>query len=164
MLHKLRAYPRIGLCTFTPAQAQYRATHPPLTLLTTTTTPPPPPGSELQIHRKYDLKGSTVGRVTSNPSKLEDPNTILKDLDLDVVFKLEEGWHDRWGRGATVTRPAGGMNARVCVLSSHLWDRWGWWDVMQWCACVCGSGGRLRTAHGEGVATLGGCAAAQPAA
>lgn len=57
--------------------------------------------SELQIHRKYDLKGSTVGRLTSNPSKLEDPNTILKDLDLDVVFKLEEGWHDRWGKGGS---------------------------------------------------------------
>ncbi|KAK9815279.1 hypothetical protein WJX72_000998 [[Myrmecia] bisecta] len=48
--------------------------------------------TDLQIHRKYDLKGSTQGRFSG---KVPGPNTILKDLDLDTVFKLEEGWHDR---------------------------------------------------------------------
>lgn len=50
--------------------------------------------TDLLLHRKYDLKGSTVGRC-SPANKLEDPNTTLKDLDLDLGFKLEEGWHDR---------------------------------------------------------------------
>jgi 1-phosphatidylinositol-4-phosphate 5-kinase len=52
--------------------------------------------TDLPIHRKYDLKGSTLGR-----SSLLDkgagghPSSILKDLDLDIIFKLEEGWPDR---------------------------------------------------------------------
>lgn len=49
--------------------------------------------TDLPIHRKFDLKGSTQGRVTK-PSKIET-GTTLKDLDLDVAFKLEEGWHQR---------------------------------------------------------------------
>jgi len=49
--------------------------------------------TDLPIHRKYDLKGSTQGRFTK-PSKIET-STTLKDLDLDVTFKLEEGWHQK---------------------------------------------------------------------
>eukprot|EP00210_Caulerpa_lentillifera_P002864 g2735.t1 len=49
--------------------------------------------TDLPIHRKFDLKGSTQGRFTK-PGKLES-GTTLKDLDLDVTFKLEEGWNQK---------------------------------------------------------------------
>ena len=49
--------------------------------------------TDLPIHRKYDLKGSTQGRFTK-PSKI-DTGTTLKDLDLDVTFKLEDEWHKK---------------------------------------------------------------------
>ena len=49
--------------------------------------------TDLHIQRKYDLKGSTQGRFSG---KVPSPNTILKDLDLDIRLKLEEGWHERW--------------------------------------------------------------------
>ncbi|KAH9295550.1 hypothetical protein KI387_039138, partial [Taxus chinensis] len=47
--------------------------------------------SELRIHRRYDLKGSSHGRSTD---KVEiDETTTLKDLDLDFVFRLEPLWY-----------------------------------------------------------------------
>lgn len=49
--------------------------------------------TDLPIHQKFDLKGSTQGRFTK-PEKLE-PGTTLKDLDLDFTVKLEEGWHQK---------------------------------------------------------------------
>jgi len=49
--------------------------------------------TDLPIHRKYDLKGSTQGRFTKRDKV--DSSTTLKDLDLDVTFKLEEGWHQK---------------------------------------------------------------------
>ncbi|DBA74772.1 TPA: hypothetical protein ACH3X2_009295 [Trebouxia sp. C0005] len=48
--------------------------------------------TDLHVQRKYDLKGSTQGRFSG---KAPTPNTILKDLDLDISLKLEEGWHER---------------------------------------------------------------------
>uniref|UniRef100_A0A1D1XZ40 1-phosphatidylinositol-4-phosphate 5-kinase n=1 Tax=Anthurium amnicola TaxID=1678845 RepID=A0A1D1XZ40_9ARAE len=48
--------------------------------------------TELRIHRRYDLKGSWLGRSTD---KVEiDENTTLKDLDLDCCFYLEPSWRD----------------------------------------------------------------------
>ncbi len=47
----------------------------------------------LPISKKYDLKGSTQGRTSANDAPRT--TTILKDLDLDIKLKLEEGWHDR---------------------------------------------------------------------
>ncbi|KAJ7552504.1 hypothetical protein O6H91_06G058200 [Diphasiastrum complanatum] len=48
--------------------------------------------TELHIHRRYDLKGSSQGRSTD---KVEiDENTTLKDLDLDFVFHLEPSWRE----------------------------------------------------------------------
>ncbi|KAJ7542874.1 hypothetical protein O6H91_09G015800 [Diphasiastrum complanatum] len=48
--------------------------------------------TELHIHRRYDLKGSSHGRSTN---KVEiDENTTLKDLDLDFVFHLEPSWRE----------------------------------------------------------------------
>ena len=46
--------------------------------------------SQLRIHRRYDLKGSSLGR---SANKLEiDETTILKDLDLDFTFHMEPSW------------------------------------------------------------------------
>ncbi|KAH9317310.1 hypothetical protein KI387_019079, partial [Taxus chinensis] len=48
--------------------------------------------TELRIHRRFDLKGSSQGRSTD---KIEiDENTTLKDLDLDYVFHLEPSWRE----------------------------------------------------------------------
>lgn len=48
--------------------------------------------TELRIHRRYDLKGSSLGR---SADKVEiDENTILKDLDLNYCFYLEPSWRE----------------------------------------------------------------------
>ncbi|KAI3442911.1 uncharacterized protein J3R85_000623 [Psidium guajava] len=48
--------------------------------------------TELRIHRRFDLKGSSLGR---SADKVEiDENTILKDLDLNYCFYLEPSWQD----------------------------------------------------------------------
>eukprot|EP00877_Chromochloris_zofingiensis_P010004 jgi/Chrzof1/5257/Cz15g19070.t1 len=51
--------------------------------------------TELQIHRRYDLKGSTAGRTVGEHVDKDDASVTLKDLDLDYTFKLEQGWHER---------------------------------------------------------------------
>ncbi|URE16804.1 PIPKc [Musa troglodytarum] len=48
--------------------------------------------TELRIHRRFDLKGSSLGRSTDNVEI--DENTTLKDLDLDYSFYLEPSWRD----------------------------------------------------------------------
>ncbi|KAK8967217.1 Phosphatidylinositol 4-phosphate 5-kinase 1 [Platanthera guangdongensis] len=48
--------------------------------------------TELRIHRRYDLKGSTHGRST-NSDKINE-STTLKDLDLSYVFHLEKSWRE----------------------------------------------------------------------
>lgn len=45
--------------------------------------------SEYQIHRRFDLKGSSHGRTTEKNEKEIDETTTLKDLDLDFVFHLQ---------------------------------------------------------------------------
>ncbi|XP_047094344.1 phosphatidylinositol 4-phosphate 5-kinase 9-like [Lolium rigidum] len=46
----------------------------------------------LRIHRRFDLKGSSLGRSTD---KIKiDENTTLKDLDLNYSFYLEPSWRD----------------------------------------------------------------------
>ena len=47
----------------------------------------------LPIGKQYDLKGSTLGRTSG--ADAAKTGTVLKDLDLDMKLKLEEGWHDR---------------------------------------------------------------------
>ena len=44
--------------------------------------------TDLWIHKKFDLKGSSLGRSEGNV----DPNehTTLKDLDLDYVFRIDQ--------------------------------------------------------------------------
>ncbi|XP_022634740.1 phosphatidylinositol 4-phosphate 5-kinase 9 [Vigna radiata var. radiata] len=48
--------------------------------------------TELRIHRRFDLKGSSFGRSSD---KIEiDENTTLKDLDLNCCFYLEPSWRE----------------------------------------------------------------------
>ncbi|MCO5575956.1 hypothetical protein L7F22_029763 [Adiantum nelumboides] len=48
--------------------------------------------TELRIHRRFDLKGSSLGRSTN---KIQiDETTTLKDLDLDFTFHLEPSWRE----------------------------------------------------------------------
>ncbi|KAL6133464.1 hypothetical protein ACLB2K_065699 [Fragaria x ananassa] len=48
--------------------------------------------TELRIHRRFDLKGSSLGR---SADKIEiDENTTLKDLDLNYCFYLEPSWRE----------------------------------------------------------------------
>ena len=44
--------------------------------------------TELRIHRRYDLKGSSQGRFT-DPDKI-DQTTTLKDLDLSYEFHMDK--------------------------------------------------------------------------
>ena len=45
------------------------------------------------IHRRYDLKGSTFGRLTRAP--YDPAKKILKVLDLDYTYQLDEGYAAR---------------------------------------------------------------------
>lgn len=49
--------------------------------------------SEVHIHEKYDLKGSTEGR-TAGLADAHNVNTILKDLDLHIRFRLRAPQYD----------------------------------------------------------------------
>lgn len=71
--------------------------------------------TDLHVQRKYDLKGSTQGRFSG---KAPTPNTILKDLDLDISLKLEEGWHERYiALQASVQQQP--RQQCICQVSSH---------------------------------------------
>ncbi|XP_058107827.1 phosphatidylinositol 4-phosphate 5-kinase 6-like isoform X2 [Magnolia sinica] len=48
--------------------------------------------SEYTIHRRFDLKGSSHGRMTVKPEAEIDENTTLKDLDLNFIFRLQKTW------------------------------------------------------------------------
>ncbi|KAK1426658.1 hypothetical protein QVD17_15335 [Tagetes erecta] len=48
--------------------------------------------TEVPIHRRYDLKGSSHGRITDKPETEIDANTTLKDLDLKFIFRLRKDW------------------------------------------------------------------------
>lgn len=48
--------------------------------------------SEYTIHRRFDLKGSSLGRTTDKPLTEIDEMTILKDLDLNFIFRLQKSW------------------------------------------------------------------------
>ncbi|CAI8619239.1 unnamed protein product [Vicia faba] len=48
--------------------------------------------SEYRIHKRFDLKGSSHGRITDKPREEIDETTTLKDLDLNFVFRLEQSW------------------------------------------------------------------------
>ncbi|PRQ36293.1 putative 1-phosphatidylinositol-4-phosphate 5-kinase [Rosa chinensis] len=48
--------------------------------------------SEYTIHRRFDLKGSSLGRTTVKTETEIDETTILKDLDLNFIFRLQKSW------------------------------------------------------------------------
>lgn len=48
--------------------------------------------TEYTVHRRFDLKGSVLGRMTDKPETEIDETTILKDLDLNFVFRLQKSW------------------------------------------------------------------------
>ncbi|KAJ1696808.1 hypothetical protein LUZ63_005320 [Rhynchospora breviuscula] len=48
--------------------------------------------SEYAIHRRFDLKGSSLGRMTAKPHSEIDEYTTLKDLDLNFIFRLRKHW------------------------------------------------------------------------
>ncbi|XP_031390516.1 phosphatidylinositol 4-phosphate 5-kinase 2 [Punica granatum] len=48
--------------------------------------------SEYRIHRRFDLKGSSHGRMTDKPEGEIDETTTLKDLDLNFIFRLQRDW------------------------------------------------------------------------
>lgn len=54
--------------------------------------------SDQEIHRKYDLKGSTHGRTAGEekppPGTVVPPAAVFKDLDLDFQFKLSPARYD----------------------------------------------------------------------
>ncbi|KAM7259960.1 hypothetical protein ACFE04_015701 [Oxalis oulophora] len=54
--------------------------------------------SEYRIHRRFDLKGSSIGRITDKPEDEITENTILKDLDLNFVFRLQKAWFQEFCR------------------------------------------------------------------
>uniref|UniRef100_A0A804HR10 Phosphatidylinositol 4-phosphate 5-kinase n=1 Tax=Musa acuminata subsp. malaccensis TaxID=214687 RepID=A0A804HR10_MUSAM len=54
--------------------------------------------SEYVIHRRFDLKGSSHGRMTSKPESEIDETTTLKDLDLNFIFRLQRSWFQEFQR------------------------------------------------------------------
>lgn len=48
--------------------------------------------TDVPLHRRYDLKGSTLGR-TAGPEPRSD--AILKDLDINMQLCLSADWHRR---------------------------------------------------------------------
>lgn len=54
--------------------------------------------TEHAIHRRFDLKGSSLGRTTDKPESEVDGNTTLKDLDLSFIFRLQRDWFQEFCR------------------------------------------------------------------
>ncbi|XP_043815285.1 phosphatidylinositol 4-phosphate 5-kinase 4 isoform X3 [Manihot esculenta] len=54
--------------------------------------------SEYIIHRRFDLKGSSLGRITDKPESEIESTTILKDLDLNFIFRLQKAWFQEFCR------------------------------------------------------------------
>ncbi|XP_023549999.1 phosphatidylinositol 4-phosphate 5-kinase 6-like isoform X1 [Cucurbita pepo subsp. pepo] len=52
--------------------------------------------SEHAIHRRFDLKGSSLGRTTDKPESEIDATTTLKDLDLNYIFRLQNAWFNEF--------------------------------------------------------------------
>uniref|UniRef100_M1BKJ7 1-phosphatidylinositol-4-phosphate 5-kinase n=2 Tax=Solanum TaxID=4107 RepID=M1BKJ7_SOLTU len=54
--------------------------------------------TEYAIHRRFDLKGSSHGRVTEKSESQIDSTTTLKDLDLNFIFRLQKVWFQEFCR------------------------------------------------------------------
>ncbi|GJT50559.1 phosphatidylinositol 4-phosphate 5-kinase 6-like protein [Tanacetum coccineum] len=53
---------------------------------------------KVPINRRFDLKGSSHGRITDKPETEIDANTTLKDLDLNFLFRLQKDWFQEFSR------------------------------------------------------------------
>jgi hypothetical protein len=51
--------------------------------------------SDHTINRRFDLKESSLGRITGKPQAEIDEYTTLKDLDLKFIFHLQKQWFQR---------------------------------------------------------------------
>ena len=75
----------------------------------------------LPIGKQYDLKGSTLGRTSG--ADAAKAGAVLKDLDLDIKLKLEEGWHDRCCT-FLCTSPTCVGSVKGCILGQgRTWQR-----------------------------------------
>ncbi|XP_028553432.1 phosphatidylinositol 4-phosphate 5-kinase 6 isoform X1 [Dendrobium catenatum] len=54
--------------------------------------------TEYSIHKRFDLKGSSLGRTIDKPEEEIDEATILKDLDLNFIFRLQRSWFQEFCR------------------------------------------------------------------
>ncbi|XP_076913963.1 phosphatidylinositol 4-phosphate 5-kinase 4-like [Bidens hawaiensis] len=54
--------------------------------------------TDYAIQRRFDLKGSSLGRLTDKPESEIQPTTILKDLDLKFMFRLDKKWIEEFRR------------------------------------------------------------------
>ncbi|XP_051124653.1 phosphatidylinositol 4-phosphate 5-kinase 6-like isoform X2 [Andrographis paniculata] len=54
--------------------------------------------TEYATHRRFDLKGSSLGRLTVKPESEIDSTTTLKDLDLNFIFRLQKSWFQEFRR------------------------------------------------------------------
>ncbi|PHT40966.1 Phosphatidylinositol 4-phosphate 5-kinase 4 [Capsicum baccatum] len=54
--------------------------------------------TEYAIHRRFDLKGSSHGRLTEKDESQIDSTTTLKDLDLNFIFRLQKVWFQEFCR------------------------------------------------------------------
>ncbi|KAI3800729.1 hypothetical protein L1987_28823 [Smallanthus sonchifolius] len=54
--------------------------------------------TDVPINRRFDLKGSSHGRITDKPESEIDANTTLKDLDLNYIFRLQKDWFQEFFR------------------------------------------------------------------
>ncbi|KAE8125173.1 hypothetical protein FH972_020006 [Carpinus fangiana] len=54
--------------------------------------------TEYTIDRRFDLKGSSVGRTIDKPKTDIDETSILKDPDLNFIFQLQKSWFQEFCR------------------------------------------------------------------
>ncbi|XP_047941185.1 phosphatidylinositol 4-phosphate 5-kinase 6-like isoform X2 [Salvia hispanica] len=54
--------------------------------------------TEYSIHRRFDLKGSSHGRLAVKHESEIDSTTTLKDLDLNLIFRLQKSWFQEFCR------------------------------------------------------------------
>lgn len=54
--------------------------------------------TEYAIHRRFDLKGSSHGRLSEKVESEIESTTTLKDLDLNFIFRLQKSWFQDFRR------------------------------------------------------------------
>lgn len=70
--------------------------------------------TDVPLHRKFDLKGSTYGR-SSGPDM--PPSAVHKDLDVDMQLHLAPDWHRRYVQHSGVVTTTTRSSVAVTALS-----------------------------------------------